>query len=120
MPGGRSGPSRWTWCPRIITADEWDVIESGVAQRVKALEAFLADVYGREGSSLPPRVVEAGLLPARIIRNSPPHFHRAVAGIHPHNEVRCHVSGIDLIRDAEGVFRVLEDNVRVPRGGSPT
>ncbi|WP_051215346.1 circularly permuted type 2 ATP-grasp protein [Granulicoccus phenolivorans] len=102
--------------PRIITADEWDVIESGVAQRVKALEAFLADVYGREGSSLP-RVVEAGLLPARIIRNSP-HFHRAVAGIHPHNEVRCHVSGIDLIRDAEGVFRVLEDNVRVPSGVS--
>ena len=101
--------------PRIIPADEWDVIDRGVQQRVKALEAFLGDVYAHEGPL--PRVVVDGILPYELIVSSK-HVHRAVAGLRPHNGVRVHVSGIDLIRDEEGTFRVLEDNVRVPSGVS--
>lgn len=101
--------------PRIIPAEEWDIIDRGVQQRVKALEAFLGDVYAHEGQL--PRVVNDGVLPYELIVSST-HFHRAVSGLRPHNGVRVHVSGIDLIRDAEGVFRVLEDNVRVPSGVS--
>ncbi|WP_232549581.1 circularly permuted type 2 ATP-grasp protein [Propioniciclava soli] len=101
--------------PRIIPAEDWDVIDRGVQQRVRALESFLDDVYLREGGL--PRVVSDGILPHEIIVSSH-HFHRAVAGIRPHNGVRVHVSGIDLIRDEQGTFRVLEDNVRVPSGVS--
>ncbi|WP_306233428.1 circularly permuted type 2 ATP-grasp protein [Agrococcus beijingensis] len=97
--------------PRIITAADWRHVESGVQQRVRALEAFLADMYG------PQRAVEDGIIPAKLISTST-HFHRQAAGITGANGVRIHVSGIDLIRDQEGEWRVLEDNVRVPSGVS--
>ncbi len=101
--------------PRVIDAESWQSVESGVAQRVQALEAFLDDIYSRQGSM--PRAVEDGIIPWRLIATSS-HFHRAVAGLRPANGVRAHVSGIDLIRDEQGDFRVLEDNVRVPSGVS--
>jgi uncharacterized circularly permuted ATP-grasp superfamily protein len=97
--------------PRVFSTDEWDVIERGVAQRVRALEAFLADVYG-EGRAFRDRV-----LPRRLITTSK-HFHRAASGIEPANQVRVHVAGIDLVRDASGELRVLEDNLRTPSGVS--
>lgn len=97
--------------PRVITGQEWDQIAPGVAQRVRALEAFLADVYG------PQKAVADGVVPRALIVSST-HFHRAARGIQPPNGVRVHVSGIDLIRDEQGDFRVLEDNVRVPSGVS--
>jgi len=97
--------------PRVIEREEWRHIESGVQQRVKALEAFLADVYG------PQRAVRDGVIPARLITSSS-HFHREAAGVVPANGVRIQVSGIDLIRDEQGTWRVLEDNVRVPSGVS--
>lgn len=97
--------------PRIITAEDWKHVESGVQQRVRALEAFLADMYG------PQRAVEDGIIPAKLISTST-HFHRQAAGVVGANGVRIHVSGIDLIRDEEGEWRVLEDNVRVPSGVS--
>ncbi|GAA1243789.1 circularly permuted type 2 ATP-grasp protein [Janibacter melonis] len=101
--------------PRVIDAESWQSVESGVAQRVQALEAFLDDIYSRQGSM--PRAVEDGIIPWGLIATSS-HFHRAVAGLRPANGVRAHVSGIDLIRDEQGDFRVLEDNVRVPSGVS--
>lgn len=101
--------------PRVIPAHEWDVIDRGVQQRVRALEAFLADVYAGEGGL--PRVVSDGILPFELIVSSR-HFHRAVAGLRPPGGVRVHVSGIDIVRDEHGTFRVLEDNVRVPSGVS--
>lgn len=101
--------------PRVLSADEWDVIERGVRQRVEVLEALLADVYD-QGERMP-RAVRDGILPWRLIATST-HYHRAVVGIRPTNGVRVHVSGIDLIRDEQGTFRVLEDNVRVPSGVS--
>lgn len=101
--------------PRVISAHEWSIVEKGVAQRVEALEALLTDVYGTESG--PPRAVREGILPWHVIASSS-HYHRAVVGIRPSNGVRIHVAGTDLIRDASGTFRVLEDNVRVPSGVS--
>jgi len=97
--------------PRVIEQAEWSRLEKGVAQRVRALEAFLADVYG------PQRAIRDGVIPARLISSSG-HFHRQAAGIDPANGVRIQVSGIDLVRDEAGEMRVLEDNVRVPSGVS--
>jgi len=97
--------------PRVIDQSEWAVVESGVKQRVRALEAFLADVYGGQ------QAVADGVIPARLISSSS-HFHREAAGIVSANGVRIQVSGIDLIRDEKGTWRVLEDNVRVPSGVS--
>ncbi|MDR2723418.1 MAG: circularly permuted type 2 ATP-grasp protein [Cellulomonadaceae bacterium] len=97
--------------PRVIEAKEWDHISRGVSQRVKAIEAFLADVYG------PQNVVADGVVPRSLIYSSA-EFKMAAAGITPPNGVRCHVSGIDIVRDDQGTYRVLEDNVRVPSGVS--
>ena len=97
--------------PRVIDAAEWDLVARGVQQRVRALEAFLADVYG------PGRAFDDGIVPWSLIYTSAK-FRREVAGFAPPNGVRVHVSGIDLIRDEQGRFRVLEDNVRVPSGVS--
>lgn len=97
--------------PRVIEQGEWSMVAAGVRQRVRALEAFLADVYG------PQSAVRDGVIPARLLTSST-HFHRAAAGIDPANGVRIQVSGIDLIRDEAGIWRVLEDNVRVPSGVS--
>jgi len=97
--------------PRVIDRDEWSYLEAGIKQRVKVLEAFLADVYGSGNA------VRDGVVPASLIATSS-HFHRAAVGIDPANGVRIQVSGIDLIRDELGDWRVLEDNVRVPSGVS--
>ncbi|HEY5835127.1 circularly permuted type 2 ATP-grasp protein [Streptomyces sp.] len=109
--GGEERPFPLDLVPRLLDAVEWDQLARGVRQRVRALEAFLADAYGRQ------RVLADGVVPYRLVYSSP-HFHRAAHGIEPPNGVRIHVSGIDLVRDEEGRFRVLEDNVRVPSGVS--
>ena len=109
--GGEESPFPLDIVPRVIDADEWQYVSRGVAQRVKALEAFLADVYG------PQDVVRDGIMPASVISSSA-HYHRQTAGIAPANGVRIQVAGIDIIRDQNGDFRVLEDNVRVPSGVS--
>ena len=97
--------------PRVIDRAEWSHLEAGVSQRVRALEAFLTDIYGAQ------RCIADGVLPARLISSSS-HYHRSAAGIESANGVRIQVSGIDLIRDENGIWRVLEDNVRVPSGVS--
>ena len=97
--------------PRIFTADEWSQVAAGVAQRVRALEQFLADVYGAA------RIVSDGLVPHEVVTSSPG-FVRAAYGYTPPNGVRIHVAGIDVIRDEDGEFRVLEDNLRSPSGVS--
>ncbi len=97
--------------PRIFTGAEWSKVAAGVAQRVRALEHFLADVYGAA------RIVSDGLIPHDVITSSPG-FVRAAYGYSPPNGVRIHVAGIDVIRDEDGEFRVLEDNLRSPSGVS--
>src|ERR1700761_2757793 len=97
--------------PRVIDQAEWSGVEAGIAQRVRALERFLADIYG------PQLAVRDRVIPASLVTSSS-HFHREAAGIVSANGVRIQVSGIDLIRDEQGTWRVLEDNVRVPSGVS--
>lgn len=109
--GGEERPFPLDTVPRVVTADEWDALAPGVAQRVRALEALLDDVYGRQ------RVIADGVLPRSAVVSSA-HFTRAARGIEPPNGVRVHVAGIDVIRDAADTWRVLEDNVRVPSGVS--
>ena len=97
--------------PRIIPGQEWNSISAGVAQRVTALEMFLNDVYDRM------EIVRDGVLPRSLITSSA-HFHREVHGFGTPGGVRVHISGVDLVRDDVGTFRVLEDNLRVPSGVS--
>ena len=97
--------------PRIIPADEWTHIKRGLAQRVRALNHFVDDVYhARE-------IVHAGIVPWSLIV-SRTHFARAVHGVRPPGGVYTHVAGCDLVRDADGSWKVLEDNVRTPSGVS--
>ncbi len=109
--GERERPLPMDLVPRLLMAGEWQRIEAGVIQRLRALEAFLADVYG------PGQVLADGLIPRGLVTSST-HFHREAWGISTPNGVRIHVSGIDLIRDEAGEFRVLEDNLRNPSGVS--
>ena len=108
---GRERPLPMDLVPRILTSEEWATVEAGVVQRIRALEAFLADLYG------PAELLADGIIPRRLVLTSS-HFHRAANGFDPPNGVRIHVSGIDLIRDEGGQFRVLEDNLRNPSGVS--
>ncbi len=108
---GQERPFPLDLIPRILTASEWSKLERGIVQRVRAMEMFLADIYGDA------QIVRDGVLPRRLI-TSCEHFHREAAGINPPNGVRIHVSGVDLVRDEDGVFRVLEDNLRCPSGVS--
>lgn len=97
--------------PRVIDADEWARVSSGVSQRVRALEAFLDDLYADR------RAIADGVIPEELVTSST-YVVDAVRGYRPANGVRIHVSGIDLVRDGDGGFRVLEDNVRTPSGVS--
>ena len=97
--------------PRIFTASEWTQVSTGVVQRVRALEEFLADIYGAG------RIVQDGMIPHEVVTSSPG-FVRAAFGLAPPNGVRIHVAGIDVVRDEDGEFRVLEDNLRSPSGVS--
>lgn len=108
---GQERPFPLDLVPRVLAAAEWARLERGIKQRVEALEMFLADVYGEQ------TILRDLVIPKRLV-TSCEHFHREAAGLVPPNGVRIHVSGIDLIRDEKGVFRVLEDNLRSPSGVS--
>jgi uncharacterized circularly permuted ATP-grasp superfamily protein len=96
--------------PRIIPGDEWTTIEEGLIQRVTALNRFLDDLYVGEQAA-----IHDGIVPSWLVRSSDG-FRREAAGIAVPQGARCLVAGIDLVRDAEGTYRVLEDNVRNPSG----
>ena len=106
---GEERPIPLDLLPRVIAAEEWVVLEAGVIQRVRALEAFLADVYG------PREILAAGVVPRRLITSSP-NFLREAAHLHPPNGVRIQVAGIDILRGPDGRYVVLEDNLRTPSG----
>jgi uncharacterized circularly permuted ATP-grasp superfamily protein len=95
--------------PRVLTAAEWTAIKRGLAQRIRALNAFVDDVYHAH------EIVRAGIVPWSLVV-SRPQFARPVHGVRPPGGVYCHVAGCDLVRDGEGRWRVLEDNVRTPSG----
>ncbi len=97
--------------PRVIPADEWDLIERGVIQRVRALNLFLADVYHGQ------RILADGRLPSDLLFGSR-HFLREMIGVDPPGGVYAHVAGVDIVRDEQGRYLVLEDNLRSPSGVS--
>jgi uncharacterized circularly permuted ATP-grasp superfamily protein len=108
---GEERPFPLDLVPRVIPEDEWTILAAGVVQRVKALEALLADLYGAG------HILDDGVLPRSLVTTSQ-HFHRTAFGIEPPNGVRIHVAGIDVVRGDDGRFYVLEDNIRCPSGVS--
>ncbi|MCG6863060.1 MAG: circularly permuted type 2 ATP-grasp protein [Chromatiaceae bacterium] len=97
--------------PRIITAGEWRLIEAGLKQRVRALNLFLRDIYGRQN------ILKDGVVPPELIYNGKD-FRREIMDISPPQDIYIPISGIDLVRDEEGRYLVLEDNLRMPSGMS--
>ena len=97
--------------PRIIPADEWAHIEQGLVQRVTALNMFLDDLYVGERAA-----VKDGIVPQWLVTSSPTASSARPSGSRCRRGARCLVAGIDLVRDADGTYRVLEDNLRNPSG----
>ena len=96
--------------PRLIAAAEWDFIERGLTQRLKALNLFLADVYGAG------RILADGAVPAALVRGCP-QYRIEMRGVEAPHGVHVALCGTDLVRTNDG-FMVLEDNLRVPSGVS--
>jgi uncharacterized circularly permuted ATP-grasp superfamily protein len=97
--------------PRVIAAHEWAEVEAGLKQRIQALNLFLADVYGEQ------RILEEDVVPRFLVEGSGG-FRPELIGMRPPKDIWVHIAGVDLIRDGEGQFTVLEDNLRVPSGVS--
>lgn len=97
--------------PRIITAAEWAFVEKGIKQRLTALNHFLKDIYHNQF------IIKDGIVPIDIIYSCP-HFLREMHQLQVPYDIYIHISGIDLIRDHDGTFYVLEDNLRTPSGVS--
>jgi uncharacterized circularly permuted ATP-grasp superfamily protein len=97
--------------PRIIDAETWHTLEAGLIQRVRALNAFVADIYGEA------HILKDGLVPHDLILESS-QYRRGAVGITPPGGTFITVAGIDLVRGADGRFYVLEDNARTPSGVS--
>lgn len=98
--------------PRIIPKSEFDLLEAGIIQRVKALNAFLNDIYNDQ------EIVKDGVVPREYV-DSAKAFLPEFMGVNPPKGVRTHISGIDLVKDAvSGKWVILEDNLRVPSGVS--
>lgn len=97
--------------PRVITSQEWSHVESGIKQRLKALNLFLKDIYSDQ------QILKDQVIPTELIASCP-HYTRKAYGIKVPYDIYVHISGIDLIRGDDGTFYVLEDNLRTPSGVS--
>ncbi|WP_445747322.1 circularly permuted type 2 ATP-grasp protein [Polaribacter sp.] len=97
--------------PRIITASEWNFIEKGIKQRIKALNLFIKDIYNEQF------IIKDGIVPADLIYSCP-NYLREMKGVKVPHDVYVHIAGVDLIRNNDGEFYVLEDNLRTPSGVS--
>ena len=97
--------------PRIIPATEWHLLQAGLRQRVKALNAFLYDIYHTQD------ILRANRIPReQIVHNA--QFRPEMIGVNVPAAIYAHITGVDLVRAGEGEFYVLEDNLRVPSGVS--
>ena len=97
--------------PRILAASEWDVLRRGLEQRVKALNAYIKDVYHRR------EVIRAGIVPEELVFRNPV-FRPEMNGQKVPHDIYVHIAGIDIVRVDAGSFYVLEDNARTPSGVS--
>jgi uncharacterized circularly permuted ATP-grasp superfamily protein len=97
--------------PRIISAQEWQFLERGLKQRIYALNLFLSDVYGEQ------KILRDKIIPSELIYSASG-FLKACVGMQPPQGIWCHITGTDLVRDRDGHWYVLEDNLRCPSGVS--
>ncbi|MGJ8584482.1 MAG: circularly permuted type 2 ATP-grasp protein [Marinosulfonomonas sp.] len=97
--------------PRILSGREWSRLERGIDQRVRAINAFLHDIYHRQ------EILRAGRIPVEMIANNSA-FLQQMIGVSAPGNVYTHIVGIDLVRTAQDEFFVLEDNARTPSGVS--
>jgi uncharacterized circularly permuted ATP-grasp superfamily protein len=97
--------------PRVLGNSEWDRLERGLGQRIAALNLFLDDIYHEQ------KIVKDGIIPEHVIQTAAS-FRRQCIGLNPPKGVWCHITGTDLVRDYDGCFYVLEDNLRCPSGVS--
>ena len=97
--------------PRMIPGTEWDVVSAGLAQRLRAINMFIDDLYNDR------RVIADGVFPIELLEASV-NYRPQCEGIRPKFGVWAHISGTDLVRDDDGQMYVLEDNLRVPSGVS--
>ncbi len=95
--------------PRLISSDDWQRLERGLIQRLEAIDLFLADVYGDQ------RILNDGVLSREDVVSSQG-WRPQLLGFKPPLGKWCHISGLDLVRDGQGTWRVLEDNLRCPSG----
>jgi len=97
--------------PRIIPAAEWKQLQTGLVQRVKALNMFIHDIYHEQN------IIKAGIIPAeQIYKNA--QYRPEMQGINVVSDIYAHIAGVDIVRAGQGEFYVLEDNLRVPSGVS--
>jgi len=97
--------------PRVLPASEWATLARGLEQRVRALNAFIADVYGEQ------RILAAGIAPAEAVLTNA-QYRPEMQGVRVPRDTYTHIAGIDIVRAGAGEFYVLEDNLRVPSGVS--
>jgi carboxylate-amine ligase len=97
--------------PRIITAVEWEELTTGLRQRILALDAFVADMHGER------RAITEGVIPDRVVQGSA-YLEADLHGLEPAGGARVAIAGLDVVRGADGRFKVLEDNVRTPSGSA--
>ncbi len=97
--------------PRIVGAREWQEIDRGLRQRIRALNMFIGDVYGEQ------RILRDGVVPRDLVLGAAS-YRRVCEGLQPPRGIWCHITGTDLIRDRDGRVYVLEDNLRCPSGVS--
>ncbi len=97
--------------PRIINSDEWKMIDSGLKQRIRALNLFIHDVYNDQ------KILKDNIVPSEIVFDSQGYL-PSCQGLQPQRDIWCHITGTDLVRDSDGQIYVLEDNLRSPSGVS--
>jgi uncharacterized circularly permuted ATP-grasp superfamily protein len=97
--------------PRVISAEDWRIVESGCIQRVTALNRFIGDIYHDQ------RIIKDGVVPADLVLDNP-NYRPEMSGIDLPYGTYVSIAGIDLVRDTDGRFKVLEDNARTPSGVS--
>ncbi len=97
--------------PRIIPAEEWDHLERGLQQRVHALNLFIDDIYHEQ------KILKDRVIPSEVVLSAAS-YRKQCHGLFPPRRVWCHITGTDLVRDRDGCYYVLEDNLRVPSGVS--
>jgi uncharacterized circularly permuted ATP-grasp superfamily protein len=95
--------------PRVVTAKEWEVLEKGMKQRIKALNMFIQDVYNEKN------ILKDKIIPEELVLSSECYL-KQCEGISPPKKIWIHITGTDLVRDKDGEFYVLEDNLRCPSG----